>query len=241
MRLLLSETGSPDPGTDLDEAGLRAAYAVPTDRSWLRVNFVASLDGAATGADGRSGTINTPADFKAFSTLRQLAEVVVVGAGTVRAEGYPALRDEDPDAAVLAVVSNRCELPPSVAAMTSPRGSALLVTCEAADKDNIAAVCSVLGDDNVIVVGTERVDLGAARTAMEDRGFRSMLCEGGPSLFGSMLAAGVVDEVDLTWAPTLVGGDHRRITAGPDLDVSLSPMLLLEEDGTILGRWRVED
>ena len=241
MRLLLSETGSPAPGTDLDEAALRAAYAVPAHRAWLRVNFVASLDGAATGADGRSGTINTAADFKAFSTLRQLADVVVVGAGTVRAEGYPALRDEDPDAPVLAIISNRCELPPSVAAMTSPQGSALLVTCQAADQANVAAVCSVLGDDNVIVLGAETVDLVAARTAMEDRGFRSMLCEGGPSLFGTMLAAGVVDEVDLTWAPTLVGGDHRRITAGPDLDVSLSPMVLLEEDGTILGRWRVEN
>ncbi len=239
MRLLLSETGSPSPGTDLDEAALREVYAVPTDRSWLRVNFVASLDGAVTGADGRSGSINTPADFTAFSVLRQLADVVLVGAGTVRAEGYPALRDEDADAPVLAVVSNRGELPPTVSSMTSPPGSALLITCAAADADCVSAARVALGDDNVIVVGTDRVDLVAAREALEHRALRSILSEGGPTLFVSMLAAGIVDEVDLTWAPTLVGGSHGRITDGPDLDVALTPMLLVEEDGTVLGRWRV--
>ena len=242
MRLLLDETGSPSTslGAELDEAALRQAYAAPADRAWLRVNFVASLDGAVTGADGRSGSINTPADFTVFSVLRRLADVVVVGAGTVRAEGYPALRDEDPDAPVLAVVSNLGELPPTVAAMTSPKGAALLITCQDAASENVAAARAVLGEDNVIVVGAGRVDLAAARQALEDRGFRHILSEGGPSLFGTMLEAGVVDEVDLTWAPTLVGGQHGRITGGPDLDVSLTPMLLLEEDGTVLGRWRVE-
>ncbi|WP_406830534.1 dihydrofolate reductase family protein [Pedococcus sp. KACC 23699] len=239
MRLLLSETGSPAPGTDLDEAALRELYAVPADRSWLRVNFVASLDGAVTGADGRSGSINTPADFTVFSVLRQLADVVLVGAGTVRAEGYPALRDEDEDAPVLAVVSNRGELPPTVASMTSPPGSALLITCATADADNLSAARVALGNDNVVVVGNERVDLVAAREALQRKGLRSILSEGGPTLFASMLAAGIVDEVDLTWAPTLVGGSHGRITAGPDLDVPLTPMLLVEEDGTVLGRWRV--
>jgi riboflavin biosynthesis pyrimidine reductase len=245
MRLLLNETGLPsssltsDPSR-LDEAALRKAYAAPADRAWLRVNFVASLDGAVTGADGRSGSINTHADFRVFSVLRQLADVVVVGAGTARAEGYPALRDEDADAPVLAVVSNRGELPPTVAAMTSPHGSALLITCQSADDELVATAREVLGADNVVVAGSERVDLAAARKALEDRGFRSMLSEGGPSLFGTMLDAGVVDEVDLTWAPTLVGGEHGRITGGPDLDVAMTPILLLEEDGTILGRWRVD-
>ena len=239
MRLLLSETGSPAPGTELDEAALREAYAVPADRTWLRVNFVSSLDGAVTGADGRSGSINTPADFTVFSLLRRLADVVVVGAGTVRAEGYPALRDEDPTAPVLAVVSNRGELPPTVAAMTAPRGSALLVTCEAAGAARLEAARSVLGEDNVIVAGADHVDLVAARKVLEDRGFRSILSEGGPSLFAAMLEAGVVDEVDLTWAPALVGGGPGRITSGPGVDVALEPMLLLEEEGTVLGRWRV--
>jgi riboflavin biosynthesis pyrimidine reductase len=137
------------------------------------------------------------------------------------------------------VVSNRGRLPPTVAAMTSPRGSALLVTCEAAGATEVEAARSVLGEDNVVVAGAQHVDLVAARTALEDRGFRSILSEGGPSLFGAMLEAGVVDEVDLTWAPTLVGGGPGRIISGPGVDVALEPMLLLEEDGTVLGRWRV--
>jgi riboflavin biosynthesis pyrimidine reductase len=240
MRLLLTESGSPAPGTTVDEAALRSLYAGPTDRSWLRVNFVSSVDGAVTGGDGRSGSINTPADFTVFSLLRRLSDVVVVGAGTVRAEGYPALRDEDLNAPVLAVVSNRGQLPSTVAAMTSPKGSALLVTCEAADAAHVEAARAVLGGDNVIVVGSERVDLVAARKSLEGRGFRSILSEGGPSLFGAMLDAGVVDEVDLTWAPALVGGGPGRITAGPGVDVALTPMLLLEQDGTVLGRWRVD-
>jgi riboflavin-specific deaminase-like protein len=240
MRLLLSESGTPAPGTRVDEAALRSLYATPDDRPWLRVNFVSSLDGAVTGGDGRSGSINTPADFTVFSLLRRLSDVVVVGAGTVRAEGYPALRDEDPDAPVLAVVSNRGRLPATVAAMTSPKGSALLVTCEAADAADVDRARAVLGDENVIVVGSERVDLVAARKSLEDRGFRRILSEGGPSLFGAMLDAGVVDEVDLTWAPTLVGGGPGRITAGPSVDLALTPMVMLEEDGTVLGRWRVD-
>ena len=95
MRILLGGEGSPAPGTVLDEPALERLYAVPAGRSWLRVNFVSSLDGAVTGADGRSGSINTPADHRVFRLLRRLSDVVVVGAGTVRAEGYPA-RPETP-------------------------------------------------------------------------------------------------------------------------------------------------
>ncbi|GAB3436820.1 pyrimidine reductase family protein [Phycicoccus ginsengisoli] len=239
MRILLGGAGSPAPGTVLDDRALEQVYAPPSGRSWLRVNFVSSLDGAGTGADGRSGSINTPADHRVFGLLRRLADVVVVGAGTVRAEGYPALRDEDPSAPVLAVVSNRGTLPETVAAMTSPPGSALLVTRHGADPGAVAEARRVLGKDNVVLAGEDEVDLVQARKALEDRGLRQILSEGGPGLFGSMLAAGVVDEVDLTWAPALVGGEHHRIVRAGDLDVALRPMTLLEEDGTVIGRWEV--
>ena len=239
MRILLGPSGSPAPGTVLDESALEQLYAVPADRTWLRVNFVSSLDGAVTGADGRSGSINTPADHRVFALLRRLADVVVVGAGTVRAEGYPALRDEDPRAPVLAVVSNRGVLPETVAAMTSPRGSAILVTRSGADAKALDDARRVLGEENVVLAGDDEVDLVQARKALADRGLRQMLSEGGPGLFGSMLAAGVVDEVDLTWAPTIVGGDHDRIVTAGDLDVALRPMTLVEEDGTLIGRWEV--
>jgi riboflavin biosynthesis pyrimidine reductase len=123
--------------------------------------------------------------------------------------------------------------------MTSPQGSALLVTRRGADVDAVDEARRVLGEENVILAGDEQVDLVQARKALEDRGLRQILSEGGPGLFGSMLAAGVVEEVDLTWAPTVVGGEHARIVRAGDLDVALRPMTLVEEDGTLLGRWRV--
>ena len=95
------------------------------------------------------------------------------------------------------------------------------------------------GEEFVLTCGKDSVDFVKMRNLLEDKGFRQILCEGGPSLLNSMLAAGVVDELDLTWSPVLVGGDHPTITRGPNLYLPASPKLLLEEDGTILGRWFV--
>jgi riboflavin biosynthesis pyrimidine reductase len=241
MRLLLDATGSagaPTPGDLCDDSALRLLYAAPAP-SWLRVNFVSTLDGAATGADGRSGSINTEADFVVFQLLRRLADVVVIGAGTARNEGYPPLRDEDGSAPVLAIVSNSGQMPKRLLAADSGPGAVLLITREAAPAVHADEAREALGDDHVIVAGREQVDLAAARKALEDRGLRQILSEGGPHLLNSMLGAGVVDELDLTWAPHLVGGDHLRITAGPALDVPLEPLLLLEQDGSVIGRWAV--
>jgi riboflavin biosynthesis pyrimidine reductase len=241
MRLLLDETGSadaPSPGDLCDVDTLRRLYAAPRP-SWLRANFVATLDGAATGPDGRSGSINTAADFVVFQLLRRLADVVVVGAGTARNEGYPPLRDEDPSAPPLAVVSSTARMPRRLLGAGSGPGSVLLVTRADAPRVHLDEAREALGDENVVVAGTDRVDLVRARAALEERGMRQILSEGGPHLLSSMLASGVVDELDLTWAPSLVGGDHLRITAGPALSLALEPLLLLEEDGSLIGRWSV--
>jgi riboflavin biosynthesis pyrimidine reductase len=236
MRLLLSETGTPAPGTELDKEALRALYAGPS-RPWLRVNFVSTLDGAATGDDGRSGSINTDADFVVFQLLRELADVVVVGAGTVRNEGYVPLRDEDPAAPPLAVVSHTARLPAKLRG--SEPGAVLLVTRGGADPAALDDAREALGEQHVVLAGDERVDLVAARKALEDRGMMQIVSEGGPTLLGTMLSAGVVDELDLTWSPTLVGGDHTRVVAGPPVDLALEPVVLVEQDGSVMGRWRV--
>ncbi len=241
MRLLLDATGSagaPMPGDLCDDTALRQLYAAPAP-SWLRANFVSTLDGAATGADGRSGSINTEADFVVFQLLRRLADVVVIGAGTARNEGYPPLRDEDGSAPVLAIVSNSGRLPRRLLSADSGPGAVLLITREAAPAVHTDEARESLGDEHVIAAGDDEVDLAAARKALEARGLRQILSEGGPHLLNSLLAAGVVDELDLTWAPHLVGGDHLRITAGPALDVALEPLLLVEQDGSVIGRWTV--
>lgn len=236
MRLLLDASGVHQPGELLDVTQLTDLYAAPA-RRWMRANFVSTLDGAATGDDHRSGSINTDADHVVFDLLRRLSDVVVVGAGTVRAEGYPSLRSGDPAAPRLVVVSHSGEVPESV--LGGPEGSVLLVTRSGAPARALGRSRELLGSDFVVAAGTDTVDLLAMRHLLEDQGARQILCEGGPALFGSLLDAGVVDELDLTWSPKVVGGDHKSIVSGPVRDVAMTPLLLLEEDGTLLGRWRV--
>jgi riboflavin biosynthesis pyrimidine reductase len=101
----------------------------------------------------------------------------------------------------------------------------------------IDAARDVLGDDNVLVLGSHRVDLVALKHALVDRGFGDILCEGGPHLLRDLLDQGVADELDCTFVPRLVAGTHPRITNGPPVDVDLTLHSLVEEGGTLLGRW----
>ncbi|NYG08677.1 riboflavin biosynthesis pyrimidine reductase [Phycicoccus badiiscoriae] len=236
MRLLLDSSGTHAPGAQIDAAALPDLYAAPA-RRWLRANFVATLDGAANGTDQRSGSINTEADHVVFDLLRRMTDVVVVGAGTVRAEGYPSLQAEDPQAPPLVVVSHSGQLPVSVA--EGPPGSVLLVTRSGADARALDASRDLIGEEFVLTSGADEVDLVRMRNMLEDKGFRQILCEGGPTLLGSLLRAGVVDELDLTWSPLIVGGEHPAIVNGPEVNLPASPAVLLEEGGSILGRWFV--
>jgi riboflavin biosynthesis pyrimidine reductase len=214
--------------SDLTDADLDELYTVPS-RPWLRVNMISTVDGAATGPDGRSGGINNAADKRVFDTLRRLCDAVVVGAGTARDEGYGALSKP------LVLVSRRGEVPPRLRDV--PPGSVLMATCSAADQ--LDETRGLLGDEQVLVLGQHRVDLAALKSALAERGLTSLLSEGGPQLFRGLLAEGVVDELDLTVVPRLLAGEHPRITVGPPVDLALTPALLLEDGGTLLGRWLV--
>lgn len=226
MRLLLDELGG-RPAGQVEPAELADLYAPPR-LPWLRANMVSTLDGAATGPDGRSGSINNNVDKAVFDTLRRRADAVVVGAGTARAEGYGEA------GCPLVVVSRRGELPPGLRSATS--GRVLLATC-AAGRD---AALGSLADEHVVVEGDDEVDLAAVVRSLGERGFRELLTEGGPRLLTDLLAAGLVDELCLTTTPRLLGDDLPRITNGPALDVRLRAGVLLEEDGTLLGRWLVD-
>jgi riboflavin biosynthesis pyrimidine reductase len=109
-----------------------------------------------------------------------------------------------------------------------------------ASADSLEAARELLGDEQVLVLGEEEIDLVALKAQLAGRGWTEMLCEGGPSLFADLLAAGVVDELCWTVVPRLVGGDAVRIATGAEVDVALRPALLLEQDGTLLGRWLVD-
>lgn len=225
MRILLDEqTGQSGPVVDDEQ--LAGLYAAP-EESWLRMNFVATVDGSATGTDGKSGSINNDVDKRVFDLLRAQADVVVVGAGTLRTESYGPL--DRP----LVAVSRRADVPELLRG--AEPGRVLLATWSGAD--GLDEARELLGEEHVLVLGERDVDLGQLRPQLAERGLHQVLSEGGPHLFHDLLKAGAVDEYDLTWVPMLVGGAGIRQVAGEALDVQLSPRLLLEEDGTLLGRW----
>ncbi len=225
VRVLFDDRAGPgpDPATALAEL-----YAAPGD-PWLRVNMVSTVDGAATGESGRSGSINNAVDKVVYDQLRALADAIVVGAGTARAEGYA------PVDRPTVVVSRSADVPDLLRG--GPPGSVLLATCSTAPRLDEAR--DVLGDDQILVLGTHRVDLPALKRTLAARGLTQLLCEGGPHLLRDLLAEGVADELCATVVPRLVAGEHPRITAGPPVDVPLRLRLLLEEDGTLLGRWDI--
>lgn len=211
---------------DLTDPDLRAAYAPPRS-PWLRLNFVTTLDGAAQGPDGLSGSINNPADHRVFRALRKLADVLVVGAGTIRDEEYR------PNPRPMVVVTRSGAVPMSLRA--GDLGHVHVATGSQAP--HLAESRELLGEDRVLVLGETQPDLVLLRHTLVERGHENILCEGGPHLARDLLAARVVDELCLTTVPRLISGDHLRLAAGPPVDVPLDLRLLIEEDGTLLGRW----
>src|SRR5690349_18164920 len=156
-------TVSPLPQlSDLDDEALRAHYA-PLRAPWFRLNFVATVDGAAQGADGLSESINNPADKRVFHLLRDLVDVVIVGAGTARAEGYR------PNPKAVVVVSRSGEVPPT---LRERRGELLMATGDRAP--HLAESRSLLGADNVLVLGDTGPDLPRLREELVTRGFRDL-------------------------------------------------------------------
>lgn len=213
---------------DLDNDALRAHYA-PLRAPWFRLNFVATVDGAAQGDDGLSESINNKADKRVFHLLRDLADVIIVGAGTARAEGYR------PNPRPIVIVSRSGEVPPT---LRERQGDLYMATCGRAP--HLDETRELLGADNVLMLGDYAPDLQALRRELVARGFRDLLCEGGPHLTRDLLAARVVDELCLTTVPRLIAAQHLRITAGAPVDVPLGLHTLLESDGTLLARWVVQ-
>lgn len=226
----------------------RAAYALE-DRvvPRVRMNFISSIDGAVSIA-GRSGGLGGPGDRRLMQVLRSLCDVVLVGAGTVRSEGYGGTQLKEVDASWresiglpaqprLAVLSRGLSVGPEhpffAEAVTRP----LVVTCAASPAERRDALAAVA---DVLVCGDDEVDLAEAMRALAARGLAQVLCEGGPHLFGELAEAGLVDEVCLTLSPVLAGGDAARILRGaPE---RARPMRLVhalsDDDGFVFLRYR---
>jgi riboflavin biosynthesis pyrimidine reductase len=225
VRVLIDPEGGPS-GRDIDDDALAGLYA-PRPRRWLRANMISSIDGAATGPSGLSGSLNNPADHRVFAMLRETADVVLVGAGTAEAERY------GPVDVPIVVVTRRGRVPTGL--RVADRGQVLLATCAAAP--GLSGARALLGEDQVLVHGDRDVDLAAVIDELDSRGMSRVLCEGGPHLLGDLLTAGLMDEVCMTTAPLWVGGGAPRVVAGRVLGRPSSLHLLLEDDGTLFARW----
>jgi len=244
MRRLL-----PTYAEDLTDADLLAAYAYPADGGrWLRANMVSTADGAAT-ADGVSRLVSGEADRRLFMLLRALADVVVVGAQTVRAEGYGPGRAREgfaklrraagqAPAPVIAVVSSSLNLDFGSALFTEAVTRTIVITGEAAPVDRLAAARDVA---DVVVAGGGMVDLTRAVDELSARGHRRLLGEGGPHLLAQLADAGLLDELCLTVSPLLLGGTAPRILTGAGL-AEPAPLRIghvLEEDGYLFLRYEL--
>ncbi len=211
----------PDP-TPLTDEALTTLYKHDPG---VRVNFVTSADGAVE-VDGLSKGLQNPADNTVFGLLRQYPDALVVGAGTLRREGYGPLRLDParrafrqarglPPYPRLVVVSRRLDLDPTHRALADAPVRPIVLTCAASPPDLRTSLASVA---DVLVHGDAEVDLGAALADLRARGMATVLSEGGPHLMGALTAADLVDELCLTVSPLLAGAGAGRITAGVPSD-----------------------
>jgi riboflavin biosynthesis pyrimidine reductase len=235
----------PSQASGLDDDAIIAAYERDVARAWVRVNFVSSIDGSATQA-GRSGGLSDAADKRVFALLRRVCDVVVVGAGTVRVEGYGGMRVDGESELwrashgfapqpTLAIVSGDLGLDAGSDVFTKAPVRPVVVTTAAASEARRDALEQVA---DVIVCGEASVDTAAALEALAARGLTRVHCEGGPHLFGTFAAQHTLDELCLTISPVLEGGLGKRIIDGaPQLPQDMRLAHVLRSDDTLLLRY----
>ena len=204
-----------------------------------------SLDGAAAGPDGRSGSISSPADRQVLAEVRRLADAVVIGAQTMRAERYTPMRAK-PEAAqeraelglasapVLVIVSDSLDLPWDEPAFTESTITPIVVT--SASSDASARALAQAHCDLVVVDGDD-VTAQALLEVLERRGLRRIVCEGGPRLLRLLLDADVVDELDFTIAPWIIGREQEPFAPPPMPVQRFEPATMMVDRGFAFMRY----
>jgi riboflavin-specific deaminase-like protein len=241
LRRLLPDPAETTVAAQLAELDYKAL--APPDRPYLLLNFAATLDGRAT-ISGRSGPIGSHTDTEMLMRLRTRVDAIMIGAGTMRVERYgrivsdPALRayrertllTHDP---LAVIVSNRFELPWDAPLFTDGGGRVVIFTAsEEEPPDTATPVRLVRHADGVDLIR-------ALEWLRHERGIRSVLCEGGPMLHGRLREDDLADELFLTIAPKLAGGEGPRILEGalPEVE-ELDLAWLLEREGELFTRYR---
>jgi len=222
---------------DLEDAASRARllelYATPVG-TWLRLNLITTVSGSAAGADGTSESLTNPADRRILGVIRELADVVLVGAQSVRAEGYLM-----PRRSRLAVLTASGDLGGHRIATSIAAGS-LLVLCPSSAVD---AARTSLGDVPAEIVTVAdardgRLDPAAVIAALHDRGLRSIVCEGGPSLAAQFAAHDLIDELCIATSPQF-GGVSFPLLPGDTGSVRQLRLeqLLVDDASGVYARW----
>jgi riboflavin-specific deaminase-like protein len=227
--------------------GLRLGDRAPEDRPYVVANFVATADGKAA-VDGRSGPIGDDADRELFHRLRTVVDAVLVGSGTLRVERYGRLvrdaelraaRERDGLAAdpLAATVTRSLDLPPDLPLLTAPEQRVVVFTSADGELEATGAAVTLERLDPAELTLT-----AVLRRLRADYGVRSVLCEGGPTLFGALLHEGAADELFLSLAPKLSGGaEAPTIVAGPPLPdlLELELVWALERASALFLRYRI--
>jgi riboflavin biosynthesis pyrimidine reductase len=208
---------------------LTERYALPGD-AWVRLNLVVALGGQTAGSDGTSDTLTGGIDRVLLAVLRRSADVVLVGAGTLRAE-----RLRMPRTAQLAVATRRGDLDPDTLPDPAEDGRRALVLCPERVAEGLAVR---LGDRASVLpmTGDPSTTPGLLIDTLAAQGLRRVVCEGGADLAGRLITAGAVDEIDLTTTPVLLadGPTLRALDAGATL-----AGLLHDETDRLYARWRL--
>lgn len=227
-----------------DDEALFAAYPWPEGR-WLRANMVMSLDGASVGPDGLSRSLSSPGDQRVFRSLRAFADVVLVGAATIRAERYRPMRPAAEvrsrreaaglaPAPVLTVLSGTLQLPWAEPMFSDSTIRPIVLTGEGADVDRLAEARE---HADVVELPGRSVDPTAILDALEARNLRRILCEGGARLLGQLVEADLLDEADVTIAPVFAGSalTPRSPVLAPPRRFTLAHSIV--DDGSMINRY----
>ncbi len=243
MRRLLPDPASATTVAEQTE-GLDFTALAHEGRPYVLTNFALALDGRAT-VGGRSGAIGSDTDTAMLVALRTCADALMIGAGTMRAERYGrpvpdphkrARRERRglPHDPLMCIVSGSMELPWDAELFTCGQGRVVVFTTSEDEPPETATPVVVERHEGI-------VDLVAAlRYLRTQRGVRALLCEGGPHLHAELIEGDLVDELFITYAPKLAGGEGPHLVAGlPERERPLELVWLLEEEGELFGRYRV--
>jgi riboflavin biosynthesis pyrimidine reductase len=240
----LAPPGEPASAHEL-LAEVRPHERAPADRPFVYANFVSTIDGRAAVA-GRTGALGSEADLEMLLELRVMADALLIGTGTLRAEGYARLigsperraaRTEaglDPDPPAV-LISRGLDLPWDAGLFAAPEQPVLVYTGADGPVPETAAPVEAI-----------RLDVPSPAAVLADlrrRGIRALACEGGPHLFGSLVADGLVDELFFTLVPMLTGEDAApRILEGGDLPthVRATPLWVLRAGAELFLRFRLD-